>query len=139
MWDLPGPGLEPLSPALAGEFLTTVPPGKSQACNIFEERSADSLIGVPSYVSLCFSLAAFGIITLFLILPFNYDMSSYWSLWVHLVWNSLCFLYLDICFFQEVFSHNFIKHIFYPSLSLFSFWYLYNVNVSAFDVVSEVC
>ena len=29
MWDLPGPGLEPTSPALAGGFLTTVPPGKS--------------------------------------------------------------------------------------------------------------
>ena len=26
---LPGPGLEPVSPALAGGFLTTVPPGKS--------------------------------------------------------------------------------------------------------------
>ena len=29
MWDLPGSGLEPVSPALAGGFLTTVPPGKS--------------------------------------------------------------------------------------------------------------
>ena len=28
MWDLLGPGLEPASPALAGGFLTTVPPGK---------------------------------------------------------------------------------------------------------------
>ena len=28
MWDLPGPGLEPMSPALAGGFLTTVPPGR---------------------------------------------------------------------------------------------------------------
>ena len=28
MWDLPGPGLEPVSPALAGVFLTTAPPGK---------------------------------------------------------------------------------------------------------------
>ena len=28
MLDLPGPGLEPVSPALAGGFLTTVPPGK---------------------------------------------------------------------------------------------------------------
>ena len=28
MWDPPGPGLEPVSPALAGGFLTTVPPGK---------------------------------------------------------------------------------------------------------------
>ena len=29
MWDLPGPGIEPMSPALAGGFLTTAPPGKS--------------------------------------------------------------------------------------------------------------
>ena len=28
MWDFPRPGLEPLSPALAGRFSTTVPPGK---------------------------------------------------------------------------------------------------------------
>ena len=30
MWDLPGTGLEPLSPELAGGFLTTVPPGKPE-------------------------------------------------------------------------------------------------------------
>ena len=29
MWDLPGPGIEPVSPALAGGFLTPAPPGKS--------------------------------------------------------------------------------------------------------------
>ena len=28
-WDLPGPGIKPVSPAVAGGFLTTVPPGKS--------------------------------------------------------------------------------------------------------------
>ena len=28
MWDLPRPGLEPVSPALTGGFLTTAPPGK---------------------------------------------------------------------------------------------------------------
>ena len=28
MWDLPGPGHEPVSPALAGRFSTTAPPGK---------------------------------------------------------------------------------------------------------------
>ena len=28
MWDLPRPGLEPLSPALAGRLSTTAPPGK---------------------------------------------------------------------------------------------------------------
>ena len=26
MWDLPGPGIEPVSPALAGGFFTTEPP-----------------------------------------------------------------------------------------------------------------
>ena len=30
MWDLPRPGLEPVSPALAGGFLTTAPPGKPE-------------------------------------------------------------------------------------------------------------
>ena len=28
MWDLPGPGLKPVSPALAGRLSTTAPPGK---------------------------------------------------------------------------------------------------------------
>ena len=29
MWDLPGPGIEPVSPTLAGTFLSTVPPEES--------------------------------------------------------------------------------------------------------------
>ena len=40
MWDLPGPGIEPMSPALAGRFLTTVPPGKSlEALSEFADES----------------------------------------------------------------------------------------------------
>ena len=40
MWNLPGPGVEPMSPALAGGFLTTAPTGKSSnflliSCNIY--------------------------------------------------------------------------------------------------------
>ena len=31
-WDLPRPGLEPVSPALAGGFPTTAPPGKPSIC-----------------------------------------------------------------------------------------------------------
>ena len=34
MWDPPRPGLEPVSPALAGRFSTTVPPGKP--CHFFK-------------------------------------------------------------------------------------------------------
>ena len=37
MWDLPGPGLEPVSPALAGGFLTTESPGKSKEHEFFKE------------------------------------------------------------------------------------------------------
>ena len=33
MWDLPGPGIKPASPALAGRFLTTGPPEKCYECS----------------------------------------------------------------------------------------------------------
>ena len=42
MWDLPGPGLEPVSPALAGGFLTTVPPGKP-SCIYLSNRQVNWL------------------------------------------------------------------------------------------------
>ena len=46
MWGLPGPGLEPVSPALAGRFLPTAPPGKSREegfGNVCEGRTDQSL------------------------------------------------------------------------------------------------
>ena len=36
MWDLPGPGIKPVSPALAGGFLTTAPPGKPTPYYLFD-------------------------------------------------------------------------------------------------------
>ena len=36
MWDLPGPGIEPMSPALAGRFSTTAPPGKPDKIVLLE-------------------------------------------------------------------------------------------------------
>ena len=38
MRDLPGPGLEPVSPALAGGFLTTAPPGKTFCVAILRQN-----------------------------------------------------------------------------------------------------
>ena len=35
LWDFPRPGLEPVSPALAGRFSTTAPPGKPLFIFIF--------------------------------------------------------------------------------------------------------
>ena len=43
MWDLPGPGLKPVSPAFAGGFLTTAPPGKSD----FNLSSARTVTTTP--------------------------------------------------------------------------------------------
>ena len=38
MWDLPRPGLEPVSPALAGRSSTTAPPGKPCICSLWWGR-----------------------------------------------------------------------------------------------------
>ena len=38
-WDLPIPGIEPVSLALAGRFLTTAPPGKPQDVLLSDEKS----------------------------------------------------------------------------------------------------
>ena len=37
MWNLPGPGIETVYPALVGRFLSTVPPGKSRKVGIFHK------------------------------------------------------------------------------------------------------
>ena len=39
MWDLPGPGIKFMSPALAGGFLTTGPPGKSRMYSFSNKSS----------------------------------------------------------------------------------------------------
>ena len=38
MWDLPGPGLKPVSPALTGGFLSTAPPGKPQSVAFMSDQ-----------------------------------------------------------------------------------------------------
>ena len=50
MRDLPRPGLEPVSPALAGRFSTTAPPGKP--CNTFKTLSYIQLnTRLPTHLS----------------------------------------------------------------------------------------
>ena len=44
VWDVPGPGIKPLAPVLAGGFLTTEPPGKPQIIlNLFRPRKRNTL------------------------------------------------------------------------------------------------
>ena len=40
MWNPPGPGIKPVSPASAGSFPSTVPPGKSDPCFTNEKTKA---------------------------------------------------------------------------------------------------
>ena len=51
MWNLPGPGLEPVSPALAGGFLTATPPGKPSYSH-FLKCFGFVIVGV--FLLLCF-------------------------------------------------------------------------------------
>ena len=51
MWDLPGPGLEPVSPASAGGFLTTLPPGKPLTIDFRRSYSIHSFVLYLSILS----------------------------------------------------------------------------------------
>ena len=69
MWDLPGPGLEPVSPALAGEFLTTAPPGKPLQFNfnlninaMFQASEFWDLVNKPELLSTAFLVLYIGLI-----------------------------------------------------------------------------
>ena len=55
MWDPPRPGLEPVSPALAGRFSTTAPPGKP--ASKFWWTSFLRLKNIPLYVYTTFCLS----------------------------------------------------------------------------------
>ena len=41
MWDFPGPGIKPVSPALGSGFISTVPPGKSKLEVFLMEKSKE--------------------------------------------------------------------------------------------------
>ena len=72
MWDLPRPGLKPLSPALAGGFLTTAPPEKSwifklafySPCVCFQYLRTQFSIPYPPFSLTSWNLASLPIIGL---------------------------------------------------------------------------
>ena len=70
------------------------------ACKVSFEKSADSLMGTPLWVTVFFSLAAFQIF-IFNLWYFNY-VSWCGPVWVHLVWDSLCFLNLHVYFLHQI-------------------------------------
>ena len=105
------------------------------------ERSAVILIGFPLCVICCFSLAAFSICSLCLIL----------LIWLICVlgcfalglsyWNSLGFLDLGDYFlphFREVFNYYVLKYFLMAFLFVFFFWDSYDSHVGAFNIVLVV-
>ena len=51
MWNLPGPGIKPMSSALAGGVLSTGPPGNSCLCIL--HSSGASYLHLPGWLSHC--------------------------------------------------------------------------------------
>ena len=99
-------------------------------------------MGFPLYVTCCFSLAAFNLLSLCLVFVSLISMCLWHvSPWIYPVWDSLCFLDLiDYSLFHvgEIFNHNLFKNFLIPFLFLVFFWDPYNLNVGAFDIVPEV-
>ena len=53
MWDLPRPGLEPVSPALAGGFLTPAPPGKPLSLNLEQIMLVCTVTNLQNLMQVC--------------------------------------------------------------------------------------
>ena len=98
-------------------------------------------MGIPLCVICCFSLAAFIICSLCLIFVNVINMS--WGVlpWVYPVWDSLGFLDLGdyfLPYFREFFSYFLLKYFLMVFLFVCFLWDAYDLNVGAFNIVSEV-
>ena len=93
------------------------------------------------YVTCCFCLAAFNILSLCLVFVTLISVCLGVFPWVYPVWDSLSLLDLiDYFLFHvgEIFSYNLFKNFLIPFLFLLFFWGPYNLNVGAFAIVPEV-
>ena len=98
-------------------------------------------MGVPSYVICHFSLIAFNILSLSLILIRLTTMHLSLFLLGFILPGTLCFLNLVNYFLShvwEVFSYYLFKYFLMSFLSLFSCWEPYNAIIDAFNAVPEV-
>ena len=113
MWSLPGPGIEPMFPTLAGGFLTTTPPGKFSALNSF-------LLHFFCCESSPYIVSLYGAHWLSIFLSFSFG-SSIWMLSTNLSSNTLILfsfsfpcssLLLNLCWILQ-FTHC-IVHVKLP-------------------------
>ena len=93
-------------------------------------------MGFPLYVTCCFSLAAFNILSLCLVFVSLTSMCLGVFLFGFTLWGTLCLLDLiDYYLFHvgEIFNYNLFKNFLIPFP--FLFWDPYNLNVGVFDIV----
>ena len=76
MWNLPRPGIKPIFPALAGKFLSTVPPGKSRNFFFF--------VTIFTWNFTCFFISV------------NINLSPYMASWRHCVRFWVCRHWVDL-------------------------------------------
>ena len=98
-------------------------------------------MGFPLYVTCCFSLADFNILSLCLVFVSLISMCLGLFLLGFILYGTLCtsWTLLTISFtmlgnFSTIISSKFFSYPFFLS----SFWDPYNLNVGAFDIIPEV-
>ena len=96
-------------------------------------------MGFPLYVTCCFSLAAFNILSLCLVFVSLISMCLSVFLLGFILCGTLCHLdSIDYFLFHggENFNYNLFKNFLISFLFFFFFWDPYNSNVCAFDILS---
>ena len=86
-------------------------------CRIISQQPVFFLVCDSSFFPCCLQNPLF----IFNVCLFNFDVSWSGPLWFYLTWGSLCILHLDsfsLLRVQDILSHNFIKQLFCPFLSL---------------------
>ena len=100
------------------------------------DKSAANLIGVPLYVTSCFSLAAFRILSLSLnfaiLIVMCFGVGLFWFLLIGTLSASWTCSSHQI---REVSHHYFFKQVFYSLLFFFTLWYPYDTDIIMFHVV----
>ena len=134
MWDLPRPGLEPVSPALAGRLSTTAPPGKPRLW-WFLKRNPVIQIVVPLYKIHHFSVSHFKAFNLRFQVAW-FDMSKLCFMFVFILFGVCYASWICKFVFHQFFCSYFFKYFFYNNL--FSFWYLSDINFRPFETVPQV-
>ena len=123
MWDLPRPRLEPVSPALAGRFSTTAPPGKPLIFLIVSFDAQKFLLLMKCNLFFPFVAYAFGVIfkkpcpkssrfssmfpsKSFIVLALTFSFDPFLAIF----WSKLIILRVD----TQLSKHQLLKKLYFP-------------------------